>query len=103
MERAEAGFRAVGIREKAGRPFISPLPRRGILACRSPSGASRRWARNHGRRGGMVQLSRQHSPETWDIYERLDRSLDPSGPDSLFDLAGAHLKSGADRSRPTAA
>ncbi|HEY7174216.1 MAG TPA: methyltransferase domain-containing protein [Micromonosporaceae bacterium] len=43
----------------------------------------------------MVELNRQYSPETWDVYELLDRSLDPSGPDSLFDLARSYLAPGA--------
>lgn len=43
----------------------------------------------------MVQLTRQYSPETWDVYERLDVSLNPSGPDTLFDVASSYLAPGA--------
>ncbi|HKE66784.1 MAG TPA: class I SAM-dependent methyltransferase [Micromonosporaceae bacterium] len=43
----------------------------------------------------MVQLAREYGPETWDVYEWLDRSLDPSGPDSLFDIAASYLAPGA--------
>jgi SAM-dependent methyltransferase len=42
----------------------------------------------------MVDLSRQYSPETWDVYERLGRSLDPSGPDVLFEVADRYLAAG---------
>jgi SAM-dependent methyltransferase len=43
----------------------------------------------------MVQLSRQYSPETWDVYERLNRGLDPAGPDLLFEVAGRYLAAGS--------
>jgi SAM-dependent methyltransferase len=43
----------------------------------------------------MVDLSRQYSPETWDVYERLEHSLDPSGPDTLFELADPCLATGS--------
>jgi SAM-dependent methyltransferase len=43
----------------------------------------------------MVHLSRQYSPETWDVYERLNRSLDPSGPDLLFEVADRCLAAGS--------
>ncbi|HEY1179166.1 MAG TPA: hypothetical protein VGF17_23680, partial [Phytomonospora sp.] len=39
-------------------------------------------------------LSRTYSPETWDVYDRLDASLDPEGPDALLDLAAAYLEPG---------
>jgi SAM-dependent methyltransferase len=40
------------------------------------------------------QLSRVYSEETWRVYELLDRSLAPRGPDSLYDLAGEYLEAG---------
>ncbi len=36
-------------------------------------------------------VSRVYGPETWEVYELLDRSLDPRGPDALLTLAGEHL------------
>ncbi|GIG71479.1 SAM-dependent methyltransferase [Phytomonospora endophytica] len=36
-------------------------------------------------------LSRTYSPETWNVYDRLDVSLDPGGPDTLLDLAAEYL------------
>jgi ubiquinone/menaquinone biosynthesis C-methylase UbiE len=36
-------------------------------------------------------VSRVYGPETWDVYDRLDRSLDPRGPDSMVALAVEHL------------
>ena len=33
--------------------------------------------------------------ETWRVYEVLDESLAPSGPDSLYDLAGNYLAPGS--------
>lgn len=41
------------------------------------------------------QLSRAYSEETWRVYELLDKSLDPRGPDSLYDIAGEYLKPGS--------
>jgi SAM-dependent methyltransferase len=41
------------------------------------------------------RMSRAYSDETWDLYEQLDRSLDPDGPDSLLDLAAEFLPPGA--------
>ncbi|MGA8113127.1 MAG: class I SAM-dependent methyltransferase [Actinocatenispora sp.] len=43
----------------------------------------------------MVHLNRQYSPETWDVYERLNRSLDPTGPDTLFEFANRYLAAGS--------
>lgn len=37
------------------------------------------------------QLSRVYGKETWRVYEVLDESLAPSGPDSLYDVAGSYL------------
>ncbi len=41
------------------------------------------------------QLSRVYSEQTWRVYEQLDESLEPRGPDSLYDLAGEYLKAGS--------
>ncbi|HEX7310346.1 MAG TPA: class I SAM-dependent methyltransferase, partial [Gaiellaceae bacterium] len=38
-----------------------------------------------------AQLSRVYGVETWRVYDVLDESLAPSGPDSLHDLAGSYL------------
>lgn len=35
-----------------------------------------------------------YGPTTWDVYERLDVSLSPNGPDWLHELAGQHLRAG---------
>ena len=40
------------------------------------------------------QLSRVYSQETWRVYDLLDQSLAPRGPDSLYDLAGEYLEAG---------
>lgn len=37
-------------------------------------------------------LSRIYGEETWRVYEMLDQSLEPRGPDSLYEVAGAYLK-----------
>jgi len=42
----------------------------------------------------LAQLGRVYGPTTWDVYERLDASLDPSGPDSLLDMAGDLVSAG---------
>jgi SAM-dependent methyltransferase len=36
-------------------------------------------------------ISRVYGPETWDVYERLDRSLDPRGPELMLALATERL------------
>jgi SAM-dependent methyltransferase len=41
------------------------------------------------------QLSRVYSEETWRVYELLDQSLAPRGPDSLYDPAGEYLEAGS--------
>jgi SAM-dependent methyltransferase len=43
----------------------------------------------------LEQMSRVYSDETWSVYELLDRSLEPRGPDSLHDLAAEYLAPGA--------
>jgi SAM-dependent methyltransferase len=42
----------------------------------------------------LDRLRRVYGPTTWDVYERLDVSLDPTGPDSLLDTAGKFLAAG---------
>ncbi|MDQ6695979.1 MAG: class I SAM-dependent methyltransferase [Actinomycetota bacterium] len=42
----------------------------------------------------LERLSRVYGPTTWDVYDRLDGSLDPAGPDSLFDAAATHVIAG---------
>lgn len=42
----------------------------------------------------VERLSRVYGPTTWDVYEQLDRSLEPHGPDELIDLAGRWLGPG---------
>jgi len=45
---------------------------------------------------GPANLDRMttiYGPTTWDVYERLDRSLDPRGPDMLYDLAASYISS----------
>ena len=39
----------------------------------------------------MDRPARIYGPEAWAVYERLDRSLDPRGPDSMLDVAAAYL------------
>jgi ubiquinone/menaquinone biosynthesis C-methylase UbiE len=41
------------------------------------------------------QLSRVYSDETWRVYDALDRSLEPRGPSSLYDVAGGYLNAGS--------
>ena len=41
------------------------------------------------------RLTRVYGPETWDVYELLDASLEPRGPDSLYEVAGRYLAPGA--------
>jgi cyclopropane fatty-acyl-phospholipid synthase-like methyltransferase len=40
------------------------------------------------------RLTRVYGPTTWDVYDRLDVSLDPAGPDQLHDLATELLPAG---------
>jgi ubiquinone/menaquinone biosynthesis C-methylase UbiE len=42
----------------------------------------------------LDRLSRVYGPTTWDVYERLDVSLEPNGPDWLYELAGQYLQPG---------
>jgi SAM-dependent methyltransferase len=43
----------------------------------------------------LEQMSRVYSQEMWSVYDLLDRSLEPRGPDSLHDLAAEYLAPGA--------
>ena len=43
----------------------------------------------------LEPLSRVYSEETWRVYDLLDQSLAPRGPDSLYELAGEYLKAGS--------
>jgi ubiquinone/menaquinone biosynthesis C-methylase UbiE len=43
----------------------------------------------------LEELSRVYGDETWRVYDVLDESLAPSGPESLYDLAGKYLAPGA--------
>jgi SAM-dependent methyltransferase len=40
-------------------------------------------------------ISRVYGPETWEVYEQLDRSLDPRDPDMLLALAAERLNAGS--------
>ena len=42
----------------------------------------------------LDRLTREYGPTTWHVYELLDRSLEPRGPDWLVELAGDHLHPG---------
>lgn len=43
----------------------------------------------------LRRLSRVYGPATWDVYDRLDRGLDPCGPDWLHAKAAQLLRPGA--------
>ncbi len=42
----------------------------------------------------LQRLYRVYGPTTWDVYERLDVSLNPDGPGSLFDTAATYVAAG---------
>ncbi len=42
----------------------------------------------------LNRLTRVYGPTMWDVYARLDVSLNPHGPDSLHELAAGYLRSG---------
>lgn len=42
----------------------------------------------------LDRLTRIYGPTTWDVYDELDVSLDPRGPDSLHELAAELLRPG---------
>ncbi len=43
----------------------------------------------------LPDLATVYGPSTWDVYDKLDRSLDPAGPDELLDLAGTLVAPGS--------
>ncbi len=42
----------------------------------------------------LERLATVYGPATWNVYDTLDQSLSPSGPDELFEIAGALLETG---------
>jgi SAM-dependent methyltransferase len=42
----------------------------------------------------LQRLSRVYGPTTWDVYALLDISLNPAGPESLFDTAATYVAAG---------
>ena len=40
------------------------------------------------------RMSRAYSDETWDLYEELDVTLDPTGPDLLLEMAAEYIDAG---------
>lgn len=48
---------------------------------------------DHGPRN-LVAMTTIYGPTTWDVYARLDESLDPRGPDTLYEIADAHIDEG---------
>jgi ubiquinone/menaquinone biosynthesis C-methylase UbiE len=45
--------------------------------------------------GYLDRLGRVYGPETWDVYDLLDRSLEPRGREWLHELAAEYLTAGA--------
>lgn len=43
----------------------------------------------------LDRMATIYGPTTWDVYARLDESLDPRGPDMLYDLAAEHIAENA--------
>src|SRR5690348_9319023 len=43
----------------------------------------------------LDRVSRMYSEETWRVYAFLDQSLEPRGPDTLYDAAGEYLRPGS--------
>ena len=39
----------------------------------------------------LARMTTIYGPTTWDVYARLDQSLDPRGPEMLYDLAAEHI------------
>jgi ubiquinone/menaquinone biosynthesis C-methylase UbiE len=50
---------------------------------------------NGNRRRHMADMARVYSARQWELYDLLDQSLDPRGPDSMIELAGEYLRPGA--------
>lgn len=42
----------------------------------------------------LDRLTRVYGPATWHVYERLDVSLNPNGPNQLHELAAQNLQPG---------
>ena len=42
----------------------------------------------------LDQMATIYGPTTWDVYARLDQSLEPRGPDTLYDIAAEHIDEG---------
>lgn len=42
----------------------------------------------------LGRLATIYGPTTWEVYERLDESLDPRGPEMLYDIAAEHIADG---------
>lgn len=40
----------------------------------------------------LDRMTTIYGPTTWDVYTRLDTSLDPHGPDQLYDIAADHIE-----------
>jgi ubiquinone/menaquinone biosynthesis C-methylase UbiE len=80
---------AVGAPEPALHSSTAPPPRRGALSA-GGEGKHACWMppRN------VERLVRVYGPTTWDVYERLDMSLDPAGPESLYDVAAESVRPG---------
>jgi SAM-dependent methyltransferase len=45
--------------------------------------------------GKPTRLDRVYGEETWHVYDALDESLSPRGPDSLYDVVESYLSAGA--------
>jgi SAM-dependent methyltransferase len=42
----------------------------------------------------LDRMTTIYGPTTWDVYDRLDRSLDPRTSDSLYDIAASYIGAG---------
>ena len=42
----------------------------------------------------LERMSTIYGPTTWDVYERLDTSLEPRSPELLYDIAAEHITDG---------
>jgi SAM-dependent methyltransferase len=58
----------------------------------SPSAPRSPWG---GAASHRKRLARVYSEQTWRVYDLLDESLTPRGPDWLYDLAGEYLEVGS--------
>jgi hypothetical protein len=46
-------------------------------------------------RDHLRAVSRVYGPETWEVYDLLDQSLDPRGPEAMLALAADRLTPGS--------